>query len=412
MQKTKSLVFLADGMADEPLPELGDRTPLQAAKTPAMDRIAREGRCGSLLTLPEGFPTSSEVANMSVLGCDLQQEYCGRGPLEAAGRGVQLNPGDVAFRLNLTYEQRGRLRDYSGGHVENEVAAQLVELLGREFGGPGIRFATGVGYRTLLILSTPWASPSVQTEKPDDNQDERVSDHLPKALTDDGKQTAEFLVNLIREAPKVLRSAQFNDRLRQAGRVTANGVWPWSGGRAGSLRSFKDRYGISAAVISAVDVINGLGRLLGMDVITVPGATGYMDTNYEGKADAAIEALKTHDFVYLHVEAIDEVSHEGNVEKKLRSIEDFDSRVVSRALHRLPPNTAVAVLPDHPVPVLLRKHTRTPVPVAIRNPRWKHDSVRGFNEIDSPKGSLGAMKNGEFIRILLGLQPPPEPQVQ
>jgi 2,3-bisphosphoglycerate-independent phosphoglycerate mutase len=214
------------------------------------------------------------------------------------------------------------------------------------------------------------------------------------------------------EAPAVLKTAAVNRRRKSSLLPMANGVWPWSGGRASSMRTIHERFDITGAVISAVDVIRGLGALLGMEVIRVPGATGYIDTNYEGKADAAVEALKRHDLVYLHVEAIDEVSHEGSLEKKLRAIEDFDLRLVSRILRKLPPNTAISVLPDHPVPVVLRKHTRTPVPVAIRHPQWKADSIRGFNEFDCPGGSLGHMRNGEFINALLGSAEPPRVRPQ
>ncbi|MBM4149802.1 MAG: cofactor-independent phosphoglycerate mutase [Lentisphaerae bacterium] len=401
MSNYKTIVFLADGMADERLPELGDRTPLEAANTPAMDRIANRGRCGTLLTLPEGFPTSSEVANMSVLGCDLATEYCGRGPLEAAGRGISLAAGDVAFRLNLTTEEKGILRDYSGGRVTQDESSTVIEALNAAFGRPGVRFATGVSYRCLLILSGQWASAAVQTHKPDDHQDDKVADFLPDAISPAGAETAMFLARLVREAPAVLKALPLNRKRRRNGQPPVNGVWPWNGGRGGSMRTLHDKYGISSAVISAVDVINGLGRMLGMEVIRVEGATGYIDTNYEGKADAALEALSRHDFVYVHVEGIDEVSHEGSLELKLRAIEDFDKRLVSRVVHRMPENTAVAVLPDHPVPVHLRKHTREPVPVAIMRPDWAPDRIKTYNEILCKSGTLGMMRGEDFMRTLL-----------
>ncbi len=398
----KTIVFLGDGMADEPVAELGGLTPLQAARTPAMDSIAREGRSGTLLTLPEGFPTSSEVANMSVLGCDLASEYPGRGPLEAAGRGIVLAPGELAFRMNLTTVVDGRLIDFSGGHISAEDAAELVAELNRRFGEPGVLFHPGVSYRCLMILSGPEFSADVATEKPDDNQGERLVDHLPRARSTGAAKTAALIRRLMLEAPGVLEASPVNRRLAAAGKPMANGVWPWNGGRAAVLRTLRERYGISGAVISAVDVIVGLGRTLGMDVVTVPGATGYIDTNYEGKADAAIEAIRDHDFVYVHVEAIDEVSHEQNLRLKIKAIEDFDARLVGRVLAAVGRDVDVAVLPDHPVPIALGKHTRTPVPVAVRMAGAPADAVMTFDELACLGGALGHMEKDGLMDLLLG----------
>lgn len=403
MTPRKTVIFLGDGMADEPVEALGGRTPLQAAHTPAMDSIARDGASGTLLTLPEGYPTSSDVANMSVLGCDLASEMCGRGPLEAAGRGIPLGPGDVAFRLNLTTVENGVLTDFSGGHVAPAVAAELVELLNRRFGTGTIRFYPGVSYRNLLVLSGPAYSDRVKTEKPDDNQGERVAEHLPKALTAEGQPTVDLLRRLIAEAPGVLESSPANQALQREGKPMANGVWPWSGGRAGAIRKLSEKYGIqTSAVITAVDVISGLGRCLGMDSIPVAGATGYIDTNYEGKAQAAIAALESHDFVYIHVEAIDEVSHERNLDLKIRTIEEFDRRLVAPVLAAIGPDVDVAVLPDHPVPIASGKHTRTPVPVSIRMAGLAPDGVQCFDEMACLQGSLGAMRNGDLMARLFG----------
>lgn len=402
MARMKTVIFLGDGMADEPVPELGGKTPLQYAQTPAMDSIAREGRCGTLLTLPPGFPTSSEVANMSVLGCDLATEYCGRGPLEAAGRNIPLGPTDVAFRMNLVNVRDGMLRDYSGGHIDQASANELIAALNARFGSATVKFHTGVSYRNILVLSGPDYSPRVKTEKPDDNHGEYVADHLPSALEPDAEQTSFFLRKLMRETTEMLESCPANKKRQEAGKPMANSVWPWSGGRSGSLKKLKDKYGISSAVISAVDVIVGLGRCLGMDAINVPGATGYIDTNYEGKADAAIEALKTHDFVYVHLEAIDEVSHEQSLQNKIRAIENFDSRVIGRVLAACGQNVNVAVLPDHPVPVAIGKHTRVPVPVAVRMAGIAPDPVQGYDEISCKQGCLGDMKNGDLMNLLFG----------
>jgi len=387
----KAIVFLGDGMADEPVPELGNRTPLQAARKPAMDRIAREGRSGTLLTLPEGFPTSSDVANMSVLGCDLRTELCGRGPLEAASQGLPLGPHDIAFRVNLvTVDAEGVLRDYSGGQVSRADARAAIEQLNAALGSDKIRFHPGVSYRNLLILSGTEFSADVQCEKPDDNHGNAVSEHLPRGKSPAGKHTAAVLCELMARARAVLQDCQ------------ANAIWPWSGGRAGAIHKVTERYGITAAVISAVDVINGLGRCMGMEVIPVPGATGYIDTDYEGKADAAIEAIRTHDFVFVHVEALDEVSHAQDAPLKVRTIEEFDRRLVGRVLAVVDPSVTLAVLPDHPVPVRTGKHTRTPVPVAVRRADWTPDGVQTYDEAACLRGALGAMQGREFMDLLFG----------
>jgi 2,3-bisphosphoglycerate-independent phosphoglycerate mutase len=385
----KVIVFLGDGMADEPLAALNGRTPLQTAHTPALDSIARNGRSGTLLTLPAGYPTSSDVANMSVLGCDLATECCGRGPLEAASQGIPLGPQDVCFRINLvTVDSAGILRDFSGGHIAQTDAASAIAALNAVLGTASIRFHPGVSYRNLLILSGPEFSDAVVCDKPDDNHGNAVADHLPRGKSEVGQHTAAVLRDLIARASVVL-----------AGRE-ANAIWPWSGGRAGAIHSLGDRFGIRAAVISAVDVINGLGRCMGMNVIRVPGATGYIDTNYEGKADAAIAAIQTHDFVYVHVEAIDEVSHAQNLALKLKAIEDFDHRLVARVLAACGPDVTCVVLPDHPVPLATGKHTRTPVPVAICGPGFPPDGVQSYDEVCALHGALGALKGPDLMNLL------------
>ena len=400
MNNRKIVVFLGDGMADEPLDELDGLTPLQRAHTPAMDAIAREGACGTFRTLPENYPTSSDVANMSVLGCDLTQEYCGRGPLEAAGRGIPLQNDDIVFRMNFTTDNNGILEDFSAGHLADEHATAMIAALNQQLATPEMRFFHGVSYRNLLVLSGGKYSARVITAKPDDHQGDKIADHLPQALDPAAEKTAQILSQLMLESREMLEAMEINRLLRGKGTRMANGLWPWSGGRPGQMRSFMDKYHLRGAVISAVDVIRGLGRCLGMTVLDVPGATGYIDTNYEGKADATLAALQNHDFVFVHVEAIDEVSHEGDLQKKLGAIEDFDRRLVSRVLAGMPPQTTVAVLPDHPVPVKLRKHTRTPVPVAIRGPGITPDNVARFDEQSCIAGRLGLLQGAAFMQTL------------
>ena len=378
-------------MADEPLDSLGGKTPLQVAKTPYMDTIARKGRSGTMLTLPDGFPTSSDVANMSVLGCDLATELCGRGPLEAASQGIATGPHDLIFRMNLvSVDERGILRDFSGGHIAQADAVESIRLLNERLGSDAVRFYPGVSYRNLLVLSGERFSSDIAYDKPDDNHGNPVADHLPRAKSPAGEETAATLRRLTAEAAEVLKGR------------TANGIWLWSGGRVGAIPSLTRRYGVKAAVISAVDVINGLGKCLGLDIIRVPGATGYIDTDYEGKADAALRALKEgYDFVYVHLEATDEVSHAQDLDLKRQVIEAFDSRLIGRVMDRAGDGVAYCVLPDHPVPLAIGKHTRTPVPVSVYQPDNIPDAVATFDEEAALRGSLGFLKGSDLMDLLL-----------
>ncbi|MBQ7189672.1 MAG: 2,3-bisphosphoglycerate-independent phosphoglycerate mutase [Kiritimatiellae bacterium] len=391
MKPYPTVLFLGDGMADEPIRELEGKTPLQYAETPAMDGISRLGRSGTLLTLPDGFPTSSDVANMSVLGGDLRTELCGRGPLEAASQNLPLGPDDIAFRMNLvTVDENGILRDFSGGHISQRDAQETIDLLNEKLGSESVSFHAGVSYRNLLVLHGKQFSAEVSYDKPDDNHGQPVAKHLPRTKSDNGVETARFLCELIGKAAEVLKGR------------TANGIWPWSGGKPSAIHNLCTRYGVRAAVISAVDVINGLGRCMGMDVIRVPGATGFIDTNYEGKADAAIQAIRDgYNFVYVHLEATDEVSHLQKLDLKLRAIEDFDSRLVGRVMRALGKDVAYCVLPDHPVPLAIGKHTRTPVPVAVYQPGVEPDKVETYGESEARHGALGRMKRADLIDLLL-----------
>ena len=397
--KGKAIVFLADGMADEPIEALGGRTPLEAVDTPCMDTIAREGASGTFLTLPEGFPTSSDAANMSVLGYDLASFYPGRGPIEATSRGIPLGPDDVAWRCNLVFVENGILKDYSAGHISAERAEALMNALAERFNSDKVTFYSGVSYRNLLILHGPEFSADVDYFKPDSSQDLPVSELRWKAKTPEARHTVEFIEKLVADAAEFLA----NHPLNRNGETPANWIWPWSPGRKPAFPGFSGKYdGRTAAVITAVDVISGIARCAGMDVIPVPGATGYLDTNYAGKAEAAIRAIEDHDFVYVHLEAIDECSHLGDLKLKLKAIEDFDSKIVApirAALKNQPIN--FAVLPDHPVPIKLRKHTRTPVPLAICGPDFQPDSVQSFSERLAPTGSLGLLRGNALIHSLL-----------
>lgn len=400
----KALIFLADGMADLPLKELGGKTPLEAVDTPAMDSIAARGSSGTFLTLPDGLPTSSDVANMSVLGLRPELNYPGRGPIEAVSQGIELGENDIAWRCNLvTISPEGVMDDYSAGHIDDKVSRQLIADLQKEFGNEQLTFYPGVSYRNLLVLHGAEFSANVGYYKPDSSHGINIEDLHWTALDDseEAEHTVDFLNDLFAETAEFLARHPLNADKESP----ANHIWPWSPGRRPHLGSFSERFhDKTGAVISAVDVIRGIGKCTDMDVIIVPGATGYIDTNYSGKAKAAIEAIKTHDFVYLHVEAIDECSHEGSLELKMRAIADFDAKIVAPVLEALKDEDVIfAVLPDHPVPIELREHTVTPVPVAICGPGIKCDDVKVFSETEAPKGALGFMKGDDLMKILLEL---------
>ena len=401
---SKSIIFLADGMADEPLQELGHRTPLEAVDTPFMDSIAAKGASGTFLTLPAGFPTSSDVANMSVLGYDLPTCYTGRGPLEAARMGIDLGKEDIAFRCNLIEVSDGILQDYSAGHIEPSRSQKIMNALERHFGSDKISFYPGVSYRNLIVLHGNEFSEKVLFHKPDSSQGEELKGLALKPV-DDSKaaaHTAGFLNELVQKTAGFLAAHEMNKNIAHP----ANMIWPWSPGRKPNLQPFAEKYsGVKGAVISAVDVIFGLAICSKMDVIRVPGATGFTDTNYKGKAEAAVKALKDHDFIYLHVEAIDECSHIGDLELKMQAIKDFDSKIVGPVMSALKgEDITFAVLPDHPVPIKLRKHTRTPVPFAICGKHITPDSLKAYSETLAPKGSLGHFKGDGLMKLVLNLR--------
>ncbi|MFA6292312.1 MAG: cofactor-independent phosphoglycerate mutase [Victivallales bacterium] len=401
---SKSIIFLADGMADEPLDELEGRTPLEAVETPFMDSIAAKGASGTFLTLPAGFPTSSDVANMSVLGYDLPTCYTGRGPLEAASMGVDVGREDVAFRCNLVEVSGGILQDYSSGHIETSRSREIMNDLQRHFGSDRISFHPGVSYRNLIVLHGREFSEKVLFHKPDSSQGEKLNDLVlkPADASREAAHTVEFLRELSGKTADFLAAHELNRNIEHP----ANMIWPWSPGRKPKLQPFSEKYaGVKGAVISAVDVIFGLAICSKMDVIRVPGATGFIDTNYKGKAEAAAKAIMDHDFVYLHVEAIDECSHMGDLKLKMQAISDFDSKIVGPVMSALKgEDITFAVLPDHPVPIKLRKHTRTPVPFAICGKHIIPDSLKTYSEILAPKGGLGHLNGDGLMKLVLNIK--------
>ena len=395
----KYILLLADGMADYPLKELGGDTPLQAAKTIWMDRLAKSSRCGRLLTIPPGMPTGSAVANLSILGYDPQVYFQGRGVLEAASMGVHLKERDVAFRCNIICVENERIKNHSAGHISTQEAAELIRALNSELGRESIQFFPGVSYRHLLVLRESF-SPQLKCIPPHDVPGELISNILPRPAEEEARSTARIINELIFSSRKILEDHPVNLKRAKLGQDKANMIWPWSPGCKPKMKTFQERFGINGAVISAVDLIRGLGIYAGFEVIKVEGITGLFDTNYEGKAQACLEAIKNYDLVWVHVEAADEAAHEGNLRLKIKCIEDFDSRLVSkiiRGLDKLKEEVSVALLPDHPTPISLRTHTAEAVPFLIYHPAEKPDEVAEFDEISCQKGSLGFLKEEQFI---------------
>lgn len=399
----KYIVFLGDGMADNPVPELGNRTPLQVAQKPTIDRIARLGRCGSFITVTEDMPPGSEVANLTILGYDPHRYYQGRGVIEAASLGVKLAPDDVALRCNLICIQDGKIKNHSAGHISTEEAALLIEEVNRQLANEIVRFYPGFTYRHLCVLKQ--GSPEIECFPPHDYVGEKALKLLPRAKTPQAEPTAQLLRQLTLASWDILPGQAVNLNRTLQGKDPANSIWFWSPGKKPSMPTYQELFGLKGAVISAVDLIKGLGVYAGFDVIEVPGATGMIDTNYEGKADACLRALEDHDFVYLHLEAPDEAGHSRNVQQKVRAIELFDARLVSRVMAGLEEKkipATVAVLPDHKTPVARGNHTHGPVPVAIYNPQLPADAVQCFDEQSVLNGALGLLKGDEFIKTFLG----------
>lgn len=399
----KTLIILGDGMADEPIDELGGKTPLQYADTPFMDALARLGTTGRLKTVADGFHPGSEVANMAVLGYDLPTVYEGRGVLEAASMGVDLKPDELAMRCNLVCIEGDLLKNHSAGHIRTEEADLLIRSLNRALGSDRIRFYTGVSYRHLLVVKG--GDKRLVCIPPHDIPLHPFRPNMVRAEVPEAEETAALLNQLIMQSQEVLKDHPVNLRRIQEGHDAANSIWPWSPGVRPAMQTLKSMYGIQkSSVISAVDLIRGIGVYAGMKVIHVEGATGLYDTNYEGKADAALEALKTDDLVYLHVEASDEAGHEGDVQLKIQTIEDLDHRIVGpifQALQTWKEPVAIAVLPDHPTPCSIRTHTNVPVPFLIYRPGDEPDPVMTFDEFSVENGKYGLLEKDEFIRQLI-----------
>ncbi len=415
----KRLIILGDGMADHPVASLGNITPLQYADTPALDRLAQTGRCGMLMTIPEGFSPGSEVANTAILGYDLNEVYEGRGPLEAASIGYDMQQDDMAMRCNIiSTGHNDEILNHHGGHLTTEEGTELIKYLNDRLGSDRVKFIPGIQYRHLLVIKG--GDKQIDCAPPHDHPGEKWKDLMiapehdtgyggtvPKSETDrcdrmSAEETAQLLNDLILRSQKLLADHPFNRKRREAGLPEANSIWPWSPGYRPKMLTLQQMFPEikKGAVITAVDLIRGIGRYAGLRPIDVPGATGLADTNYEGKAAAAIEALRTDDFVFLHIEATDEAGHDGDIDLKVKAIEYLDKRVVEpimQALSTWDEPVRVALLPDHPTPVEKRTHVSEPVPFTIFTSGCKGDNVTAYDEVSCAQGSYGTLQLSQFM---------------
>ncbi|MBI1912786.1 MAG: cofactor-independent phosphoglycerate mutase [Deltaproteobacteria bacterium] len=379
----KYVILIGDGMADAPIDSLGGKTPLEFAATPNMDRLASSGKFGLFSTVPEGYSPGSDVANLSVLGYSPKKYYTGRAPLEAASIGVKLGPTDIAFRCNLvTLINEGGstvMGDYSSGHITTEDAGEIVLDLDKALSKEGVRFYPGTSYRHLMVWKD--GQKALKTTPPHDISDKKIDEHLPKGTG------AEKLIELMKLSWDVLKDHPVNKRRIANGKKPATSIWLWGQGSAPQMPAMRERFGIEGSIISAVDLMKGIGIYAGLEVINVPGATGYIDTNYKGKADAALNALETKDFVCVHVEAPDEAGHNGSLKDKLQAIEDFDRQIVGPILKGLEKfgEYRVMVLPDHPTPIAIKTHTPDPIPFALYKSGSERNSGAQFTEREAKK---------------------------
>ncbi len=382
----KYIVLIGDGMADRPIDELDGLTPLQKASTPNMDQLASMGEFGSVKTIPDALHPGSDVANLSLLGYDPAKYYSGRAPLEVASMGISIDDNDVAYRCNLVYLElnpdtnEAIMKDYSAGHISTEDARVLMDVLNRELKSEKIRFYPGKSYRHIMVWKNGHAD--AICIPPHDILGKEVKDYMPTGPGDEALKI--LMINSI----AALKNHEINKQRIKEGKYPANSIWLWGQGKTPDIPLFEDKYGIRGALISAVDLTKGLGVCTGFDIINVPGATGYLDTNYKGKAEYGLEALKDHDFVYIHVEAPDEAGHNGNYRDKIKAIEDFDELVVGEIINGLKSRFEeyrILVTPDHPTPIEIRTHSKDPVPFVI----YDSTSERENNDIKYDESILG-----------------------
>ena len=402
----KYLIILGDGMADEPIASLGNKTPLQAAAKPNIDRLASEGAAGVFVSVPDGYQPGSEIANLGVLGYDLDQVFEGRGSLEAASMGIPIEDNEVAMRCNLICIEDDKIKNHSAGHISNEEAEELIAFLQEKLGNEVVNFFPGVSYRHLLKIKG--GDKHVACTPPHDVPGTPYKNVLPKAENEDAINTSALLIQLILDSQELLKDHPVNLKRIAEGKDPANSIWPWSLGYRPSMKTMQEIFGIkSGSVISAVDLIHGIGVYAGLNKIEVDGATGLYNTNYEGKAAAAIRELKDNDFVFLHIEASDEAGHEGDVDLKVKTVEYLDSRIVKPIVDEISKwdePVTLAILPDHPTPCAIKTHTRDAVPFIIWGPGVEKDAVETYDEASVKKGRYGTLKKDEFIRLLFSFE--------
>lgn len=429
----KHIIILGDGMADHKVERLGGKTLLQHADTPYMDMLAKKGRCGRLVTVPEGFIPGSEVANTAIMGYDLNKVYEGRGPLEAASIGYEMEPDDMAIRCNIITLEDGKIKNHHGGHLTTEEGDTLIKYLDEHLGNEQIKFITGIQYRHLLVIKN--GNKHIKCSPPHDHPDEEwkplmvkpneelrtksekseldspnvVAEGVPAS---DGRmtpqETACLINSLILKSQELLAKHPLNKKRATEGKQQANSIWPWSPGYRPHMETIGEMYPQvrSGSVISAVDLIRGIGHYAGLRIIPVKGATGLYNTNYEGKAKAAIEALRDDDFVFLHLEASDEAGHDGDLELKIRTIEYLDKRIVEPIYNEVKTwdePVAIAILPDHPTPVEIRTHVSEPVPFIFYYKGIEPDGVMEYDEVSCTAGSYGLLRLEEFMREFMKL---------
>lgn len=400
----KYIIILADGCSDYPIKKLGGKTPLMAAETPNIDALCAKSRCGLLKTVPDDLPPGSEIANMAVLGYDVHEVYQGRGVLEAASMGVELKSDDLAMRCNLIcIDEEGKIKNHSAGHITTPESHKLINFLNEKLADETYKFYPGVSYRHLFVMNK--GSSQIKCTPPHDVPGTLFKEVMVQSNSDEGNKTAELLNTLIVKSQALLSNHPVNKARLAAGKDPANSIWFWSPGYRPKMKPFMELYGKTGAVISAVDLIYGIGAYAGFKAIKVPGSTGLYDSDYEGEAKAAVDALKEVDLVFLHVEASDEAGHEGDVDLKILTIEYLDQRMVKYIVEetqKMDEPVAIAILPDHPTPCDLRTHVHDPVPFMIFHPGGKADGIKEYNEESVKKGSYGLLKGNEFIKALLG----------
>lgn len=395
----KYIVLVCDGMSDYPIQELGSRTPLEAAKTPNMDFIAKHGRLGRVRTVPVGFAPGSDVAQITIFGYDPKKYYTGRGPLEAVNLGVELEDDDVAFRCNLITASADLLTDYSAGHISSNEAAILIKFIDQNLGTNRIKFYPGISYRHLMVAKRGAEEhlEDIRCKPPHDISGKSISANLPKG------DAADILIKLMQESRKILERHEINLVRIDLKENPANMVWLWGQGKRPEMPKFVDKYGLTGNVISAVDLIKGLGKILGLGVINVPGATGYYDTDYAGKARAAIKSLEKNDFVFVHVEAADEAGHNGDLREKITAIERFDQLVLGNILKAFKNkrNFRIMVLPDHATPVSLKTHVADVVPFGVFGQNVIARGFLNYSEKEAEKSDLYFDKGEDLMAYFI-----------